>query len=96
MTNTCYWKNYNNIVKGICGVSTIFSSDKGIGDFTGHTIDSHMKESIQKTLDGKLTGYYGLNAFGEKIYIPNFQPLPYDDNPRLDQENIKGKRKNNK
>lgn len=55
-----------------------------------------MKESIQKTLDGKLIGYYGLNAFGEKIYIPNFQPLPYDDNPRLDQENIKGKRKNNK
>lgn len=55
-----------------------------------------MKESIQKTLDGKLTGYYGLNAFGEEIYIPNFQPLPYDDNPRLDQENIKGKRKNNK
>ena len=55
-----------------------------------------MKKSIQKTLDGKLTGYYGLNAFGEEIYIPNFQPLPYDDNPRLDQENIKGKRKNNK
>lgn len=51
--------------------------------------------SIQKTLfdDDKITGYYGLNAFGETIFIPNFQPLPYDDNPRLDMENEKTKRK---
>ncbi len=52
------------------------------------------KPSIQKTLFGDdiIVEYYGLNVFGETIKIPNFQP--YDDNPRLDEENEDGKRKN--
>ena len=53
---------------------------------------------IQKTLFGGniITEYEGLNAFGEPIKIPNFQPLEVDDNPRLDMENEEGKRKNQK
>lgn len=54
--------------------------------------------SIQRTLfeDSEIIEYWGLNAWGKPIKIPNFQPLPYDDNPRLDVENEKTKRKNKK
>ena len=53
------------------------------------------KVSIQSTLFAKKDNlsYYGLNAWGETILIPNFQPLDQDDNPRLDVENNKTKRK---
>lgn len=53
--------------------------------------------SIQQTLfnfeEDSITEYYGLNAWGETIKIPNFRPLEYDDNPRLDVENTRTKRK---
>lgn len=48
-----------------------------------------MVKNIQTDLFGKQNSYYGLNAWGELIEIPNFQPLEVDDNPRLDMKNKK-------
>ena len=44
------------------------------------------KCTIQKTLFGDeiVKEYTGVDAWGETIVIPNFQPLDVDDNPRLD------------
>ena len=51
--------------------------------------------SIQKTFTGEnhVLSYYGVDAWGKIIKIPNFQPVDVDNNPRLDVENEKTKRK---
>lgn len=60
-------------------------------------IISAKRNTFQSTLfENKSESYIGLNAWGEPIEIPNFQPLVHDDNPRLDMENIKNKRKRRK
>ena len=53
------------------------------------------RTSIQKTLFNQdiIVEYQGVNAFGEVITIPNFQPLEHDDNSRLDMKNIQTKQK---
>ena len=50
---------------------------------------------IQQTLFGEkiIIEYLGINHTGKIIRIPNYQPIPTDNNPRLDIENTETKRK---